>query len=56
MNRLEQALLSHAFEAIFPLAGKLREDGWQLEVLVLAPDEIPRIEGYKVALVVSVKS
>jgi hypothetical protein len=56
MNEVETILLRRATDHLFPLAQKLREAGWRTEVIVFAPEEIERIPGYKVALVVPLAS
>ena len=52
MNEREQILLRAAADALRSFGGELRQAGWTPELVVLAPPELERIPGYKVALVV----
>lgn len=51
MNLVESILLHAATDYLRPLGEQLRDAGWRPEVVVFAPQELPRIPGYKVALV-----
>jgi hypothetical protein len=52
----EQALVRVALERLRPLGLELIDAGWRPEVIAMAPSEIERIPGYKVALVVPIES
>lgn len=52
MNEREQVLLRAATERLRPAYDSLVEQGWRPEMIVFAPEEIERIPGFKVALVV----
>lgn len=52
MNIREQALLELVTETLRPYGNELIGKGWNPQMVVLAPTELERIPGYKVALVV----
>jgi hypothetical protein len=52
----EQALLRLAADRLRPFWHELSAAGWKSEVIVFAPEEIKRLPGYKIALVVSLDS
>jgi hypothetical protein len=52
MNERDIALVRHAIKHLQPLGSELAENGWRPEIILLAPEEIQRIPGYKVALVI----
>lgn len=52
MNEREQVLLNEALDRLRPWGLELMATGWRPELVVLAPEEIERIPGFKVALVV----
>lgn len=56
MNERDHALLAVALERLQPLREDLVASGWQPEIIVFTNDEITRIPGYKVALVVPLDS
>lgn len=56
MNEREQALIQIVTDELAGCAGRLMQKGWQPQLVVFAPDELPRIAGYKVALVVPLGS
>lgn len=53
MNEREQIFVRTITERLRDPGIRLASKGWSAEIVVLAPEEIPRIPGYKVALVVS---
>lgn len=52
MNAREQALMFAVTDRLRPLAQELVVEGWRPELVVLTGDEIERIPGFKIALVV----
>jgi hypothetical protein len=56
VNEREQMLVRAAIDRLRLAALPMRTSGWKAEIIVLNPSEIPRLPGYKVALVVAVDS
>jgi hypothetical protein len=56
MMEPEEILVRTAIDRLRPLAQELVDAGWRPELVVLAPTELGRIAGYKVALVVPLDS
>jgi hypothetical protein len=52
VNEREQLLIQAVTDRLTRLADPLIEEGWHPELIVFTADEIERIPGYKVALVV----
>ena len=56
MNANEQVLVDEALETLTQIARDLTGDGYRPQVIVFSPEEIDRIPGYKVALVLPIES
>jgi len=55
VNERERLLLRIATDRLKPYGEKLRDDGWNPELIVFSPSEIERVPGYKVAIVVPIE-
>lgn len=56
MNELQQALTKVALDRLRPVGKELEEAGWRPQLVIFPPEELTRIPGYKVALVVPLDS
>jgi hypothetical protein len=52
VNEREQLLMTAVTDRLRPLWNELVAEGWHLEVIVMAPEEIPRLPGFKIALII----
>ena len=55
MTEREEVLVKAALNSLKPIFQAVMERGWQAEVVVFGPEEMPRLPGYKVGIIIPVE-